>query len=80
MLIHVGASYRVRVCHDRLMMAYYTNMYVLSRPCLVNQDGSGTTLNEYSWNNNASVIFLDQVCLHNATIYATDIVIHVSSH
>ncbi|CDS13932.1 hypothetical protein LRAMOSA06105 [Lichtheimia ramosa] len=29
-------------------------------PCLVNQDGSGTTLNEYSWNNNASVIFLDQ--------------------
>ncbi|KAJ8653661.1 hypothetical protein O0I10_010699 [Lichtheimia ornata] len=29
-------------------------------PCRVNEDGSGTTLNEYSWNNNASVIFLDQ--------------------
>ncbi|KAI7886234.1 peptidase S10, serine carboxypeptidase, partial [Lichtheimia hyalospora FSU 10163] len=29
-------------------------------PCAVNEDGSDTILNEYSWNNNASVIFLDQ--------------------
>ena len=30
-------------------------------PCSVNADGTGTEFNPYSWNNNASVIFLDQV-------------------
>ena len=29
-------------------------------PCKVNQDGKGTTLNPYSWNNNATLIYVDQ--------------------
>lgn len=29
-------------------------------PCRVNPKGNGTTVNPYSWNSNASVIFLDQ--------------------
>ncbi|CAG8500734.1 9125_t:CDS:2 [Racocetra persica] len=29
-------------------------------PCSVNEDGTDTIFNPYSWNNNASVIFLDQ--------------------
>lgn len=33
----------------------------LTRPCLVDKETGDTTLNKHSWNNNASVIFLDQV-------------------
>ncbi|KAI7883324.1 peptidase S10, serine carboxypeptidase [Lichtheimia hyalospora FSU 10163] len=29
-------------------------------PCLIDEETGNTTLNKYSWNNNASVIFLDQ--------------------
>ncbi|KAJ3110963.1 hypothetical protein HDU96_006114 [Phlyctochytrium bullatum] len=29
-------------------------------PCRVNESGNGTTFNEYSWNTNANVVFLDQ--------------------
>ncbi|CAG8804097.1 2128_t:CDS:2, partial [Racocetra persica] len=29
-------------------------------PCSVNEDGADTTINPYSWNSNASIIFLDQ--------------------
>lgn len=36
-------------------------IYPLPRPCLVDKETGDTTLNEHSWNNNASVIFLDQV-------------------
>ncbi|CDH57960.1 carboxypeptidase [Lichtheimia corymbifera JMRC:FSU:9682] len=37
-----------------------TGLFMELGPCLLNQDGSGTDFNPYSWNNNASVIFLDQ--------------------
>lgn len=33
-------------------------------PCRVNPSGEGTTLNQYSWNSNANIIFLDQVKTH----------------
>lgn len=33
-------------------------------PCMVNEAGDDTIHNEYSWNKNASVIFLDQVYLY----------------
>ncbi|KAI9317596.1 Alpha/Beta hydrolase protein [Dichotomocladium elegans] len=29
-------------------------------PCLINKDGNGTTYNDFSWNNVANVVFLDQ--------------------
>ncbi|KAJ8655583.1 hypothetical protein O0I10_008671 [Lichtheimia ornata] len=29
-------------------------------PCFINKEGDGTVYNEHSWNNNASIIFLDQ--------------------
>ncbi|RUS32233.1 hypothetical protein BC938DRAFT_475974 [Jimgerdemannia flammicorona] len=32
----------------------------VSVPCMVSDDGSDTTVNPYSWNANASVVFLDQ--------------------
>lgn len=37
-----------------------TGLYFELGPCSVTEDGTSTTLNEYSWNNNASVLFLDQ--------------------
>jgi cathepsin A (carboxypeptidase C) len=37
-----------------------TGLFAELGPCRVNPHGRGTTLNKYSWNNNASVIFLDQ--------------------
>ncbi len=38
-----------------------TGLYFELGPCSVNEDGTSTIWNEYSWNNNASVLFLDQV-------------------
>ncbi|CAG8735472.1 9622_t:CDS:2, partial [Cetraspora pellucida] len=35
-------------------------LYFEIGPCLVNPGGNDTILNPYSWNNNASIIFLDQ--------------------
>lgn len=35
-------------------------LYMENGPCQVNADGSGTVYNQYSWNANASVLWLDQ--------------------
>ncbi|KAI9479496.1 Alpha/Beta hydrolase protein [Zychaea mexicana] len=37
-----------------------TGLFMELGPCVVNEAGDDTTINEFSWNNNASVIFLDQ--------------------
>lgn len=44
------------------LMLNDTTMY--KSPCIVNDHGNDTTLNEHSWNNNANLLFLDQVILH----------------
>lgn len=41
------------------------NFHYVCRPCLVDKETGDTTLNKHSWNNNASVIFLDQVWRYN---------------
>ncbi|PKC67665.1 peptidase S10, serine carboxypeptidase [Rhizophagus irregularis] len=37
-----------------------TGLYFELGPCAVTEDGASTVWNEHSWNNNASVLFLDQ--------------------
>ncbi|KAG2217560.1 hypothetical protein INT45_006727 [Circinella minor] len=37
-----------------------TGLFMELGPCQLNQYGNGTVNNPYSWNNNASIIFLDQ--------------------
>lgn len=37
-----------------------TGLFMELGPCRVNMDGNGTSLNEYGWNDEANVIFLDQ--------------------
>ncbi|CAG8647835.1 3392_t:CDS:2 [Acaulospora morrowiae] len=37
-----------------------TGLYFELGPCMVNEEGTDTIFNPYSWNSNASVIFLDQ--------------------
>ncbi|CAG8494620.1 3824_t:CDS:2 [Cetraspora pellucida] len=37
-----------------------TGLYFELGPCAVNEEGTDTIFNDYSWNSNASVIFLDQ--------------------
>lgn len=36
-------------------------VFLQCSPCFINKEGDGTVYNEHSWNNNASIIFLDQV-------------------
>ena len=38
-----------------------TGLFFELGPCSVNAEGTDTVFNPHSWNNNASVIFLDQV-------------------
>ncbi|KAF0412026.1 peptidase S10, serine carboxypeptidase [Gigaspora margarita] len=37
-----------------------TGLFFELGPCTVNEDEANTTINSYSWNSNASIIFLDQ--------------------
>ncbi|KAJ3187766.1 hypothetical protein HDU85_006159 [Gaertneriomyces sp. JEL0708] len=37
-----------------------TGLFMELGPCRVNPGGNGTTVNDYSWNNQANVVFLDQ--------------------
>ncbi|KAJ1532677.1 hypothetical protein HK096_006326 [Nowakowskiella sp. JEL0078] len=37
-----------------------TGLFMELGPCRATESGSGTEYNEYSWNNNANIIFLDQ--------------------
>ncbi|KAJ3289695.1 hypothetical protein HK104_007297 [Borealophlyctis nickersoniae] len=37
-----------------------TGLFMELGPCRVNPNGNGTTLNKWSWNNEANIVFLDQ--------------------
>jgi hypothetical protein len=40
---------------------FFVNLTSFRSPCTVNEEGTDTTINKYSWNDKANVIFLDQV-------------------
>lgn len=55
-----GAWVRMHDWHTMQRDVLYSSCEPL-RPCTVNEEGTDTIINKYSWNEKANVIFLDQV-------------------